>query len=174
MLHHIQIKLFQLEKSELEKLSKESRDEAVRIALQLSKYPAPPMPEFELDSKYKDGETLQDLIDDVFKNVDDKKDIYGYSYGSKDGSKNKKSYDMDTLTDTESTKLCNEWKSNYNVVVGVSWGNLPYDLQQKWLHYSCDYHLGDGAGIESSNTIDFENVQNDELTMSPTLDNFSS
>ena len=48
-----------------------------------------------------------------------------------------------TLTDAEATKMCMDWKTKYNVVVGASWGDLPYDLQQKWLSNSCDYHMKD-------------------------------
>ena len=36
---------------------------------------------------------------------------------------------------------CTEWKKLYSVIKGVSWGNLPYDLQKKWVKYSCDYHI---------------------------------
>lgn len=62
-----------------------------------------------------------------------------------------------TVTDSEATALCTEWKSKYSVVQGVSWGNLPYDLQQKWLTYSCDYHFknaeeGKGTGADSKST----------------------
>lgn len=48
-----------------------------------------------------------------------------------------------TITDAEANKQCIEWKNQYEVVIGKSWGNLPHDLQQKWLQYSCDYHLQD-------------------------------
>ena len=33
----------------------------------------------------------------------------------------------------------------YRVSIGVSWGDLPYNLQQKWLEYSCDYHMSDSS-----------------------------
>ena len=49
----------------------------------------------------------------------------------------------ETLTDAEATKLCSEWKDKYAVVVGVSWGQLPFDLQRRWLKISCDYHFRD-------------------------------
>ena len=46
-----------------------------------------------------------------------------------------------TLTDAEATAQCTEWKTMHNVIIGVSWGSLPFDLQKKWLEISCDYHL---------------------------------
>lgn len=156
MLHLVQVKLVHIEAKEIEELSKESQDEAVRLALLLAKYPAPPMLDFEIDPKYKDSETLADIIDDVFRAADDKKnDVYSYSYSSsKDeigGSSS--SRDSETITDAEATKKCTEWKVNYSVVTGVSWGNLPYDLQQKWLHFSCDYHLSEDVNRRESSTL---------------------
>jgi hypothetical protein len=40
----------------MEAITKQSQDEAVKIALLLANQPAPPMPEFELDPKYEDAE----------------------------------------------------------------------------------------------------------------------
>ena len=145
-MHLVQVKLHQIEAKDVQELSEISQDEAVRLALLLAANPAPPMPEFEIDSKYKDSEELADLIDDIFKNVDDKDSgssaKYSYSYGSSKDQDYEESKDT-TVTDAEAEKQCTEWKDKYSVVMGVSWGNLPYDLQQKWLHYSCDYHLSD-------------------------------
>lgn len=44
----------------------------------------------------------------------------------------------DNLSDAEAQKACLEYKSNYNVVVGESWGTLPENLQSRCLF---DYHL---------------------------------
>ena len=154
----VQRKLYKLEKQELEELSKISKDEAIRITLDLAKHPVPPMPDFDLDYKYKDHEKLADLIDDVTKeaSADDYVDSYGYDDDLQAAAKKKKSSSdvksssssssslsdsKTTLTDAEATKICEEWKKNYSVVTGVSWGNLPYDLQKKWIEYSCDYHI---------------------------------
>jgi len=69
---------------------------------------------------------------------------------SKDGTEKSGAAKLDddalsakTLTDSESTKQCSEWRTDYSVIPGVSWGSLPFDLQKKWLEYSCDYHLSD-------------------------------
>jgi len=71
------------------------------------------------------------------------------SAGSANGGKSstytttagKQDQTWETLTDAQSTSLCSEMREKYSVVPGVSWGSLPYDLQQRWIHYSCDLHL---------------------------------
>lgn len=47
----------------------------------------------------------------------------------------------DNLSDADARHLCEGWQTEYGVKIGVEWGSLPYDLQQKWLQYSCDYLL---------------------------------
>ena len=141
----VQARLVKLEASELELLSKESQDEAVKLALVLSKYPAPPMPEFEMDEKYQDAEKIADLVDDIFSstssgNSNSRQDDFFDNYGSGESTSSKEEEKL-SITDAEATKQCQEWKTQYDVAVGVSWGNLPHDLQQQWLKYSCDYHL---------------------------------
>ena len=177
MLHLVQVKLHQIEAKDVEELSALSQDEAVRLALLLAANPAPPMPEFEINSKYKDSEELADLIDDIFKNIDDKdsgtSSKYSYSYGSSSKDKDYDESKDTTVTDAEAEKQCTEWKDKYSVVMGVSWGNLPYDLQQKWLHYSCDYHLSDnymasktGKGDSSSSSSTSSESMDDEFEKS--------
>lgn len=53
----------------------------------------------------------------------------------------KETQHWESLTDSQAIELCTEMQHKYSVVPGVSWGSLPFDLQQKWVHYSCDYHL---------------------------------
>lgn len=137
LLISLQYKLMKLEKSELDIITKQSQDEAVKIALILASQPAPPIPDFEIDPKYKDAESIADLIDDVFGRVGSGQD---YAGGSEFEDK-KSGGASSVITDPEALKNCNDWKEKYAVVIGVSWGNLPYDLQQKWMEYSCDYHL---------------------------------
>lgn len=152
LLNSLQSRLVKLEMSELEEIKKISQDEAVRLTLILAAQPAPPMPEFELDPIYQDADKLADAIDDVFSNTGDKDD-YSISEENKwlelddydDKSKKKEVPAKDKeapLSDAEATTMCSDWKTKYNVVKGSSWGDLPFDLQQKWLTYSCDYHLG--------------------------------
>jgi hypothetical protein len=147
VMHALESNLYKLEKKEYESLSKQSNDEAVRIALYLANHPAPPMPEFPLSSEYEDPEKLADVIDDVFgkASADDKttEDLFAENAREEEEEK------ISNISDADAIKLCNEWKEKFLVVPGVSWGDLPYDLQQQWLHYSCDYHLKDPAEIAS-------------------------
>jgi len=140
VIHALQSNLFTLEKKEYEELSQRSKDEAVKTALFLSSHPAPPIPEFYMKVQYNDPESLADAVDDIFSKVaeDDK---YLEKVSEKDDDEEAKDSSKITLTDAEAGKICSEWKQKYNVAVGASWGDLPYDLQQKWLSYSCDYHL---------------------------------
>lgn len=143
------------------------------------------MPDFEIDEKYSNPETLADVIDDIFSRDEadlEKEELenrqvvvetnahtipqrykekWSYSYFffilwsfitntyrihffcvhfplKNKNSEFEKSESV--ITDAEAYKICTEWKEKYTVVIGVSWGNLPYDLQQKWVEYSCDYH----------------------------------
>lgn len=166
LLNSLQTRLIKLESLELLEITKQSQDEAVRLAILLASQPAPPMPEFELDLKYQDAEVLADAIDDVFGKSGGRDD---YSSEEKeswekydDHNDKEKGGDIENdnkesvVTDSESKELCLEWRKKYSVVQGVSWGNLPHDLQQKWLKYSCDYHLPtgtDGGSAESNKII---------------------
>lgn len=136
--------LYKLEKKEFEELGQRSKDEAVKAALYLASHPAPTFPDYPLDPEYENNmEKVADLLDDVYSQVkdDDKMVDRGeYEDGEEDAEGDGKSNTV-SITDEEARKLCTEWKDKYNVVVGVSWGNLPYNLQQTWLEYSCDYHL---------------------------------
>ena len=142
----LQSNLYTLEKKEYEAISKASQDEAIRIALSLANHPAPPMPAFDLDPKYEDAEKLADVVDDIFGRLEDDKerqslDLFNYETDSwKEGGDFK---EEPSFSDSEAISKCTEWKTQYKVIVGVSWGDLPIDLQQKWLEYSCDYHLND-------------------------------
>lgn len=139
----LQSNLLRIEQKEYQELVQQSKDEAVKIALFLASHPAPPMPEFIMESQYEDAEKLADVIDDVFgksgqMNDDKSTDFEG---GLEMMDDKEVQAQEPQLSDAEAIKVCTEWQTKYNVVAGVSWGDLPYDLQQKWLTYSCDYHL---------------------------------
>ena len=155
IIHLVQSKLGKLEMAELEELTLQSQDEAVRISLMLAAQPAPPMPEFTIDSKYKNPEKLADIVDDLFKGKTAGDNNYpggdaAYGRGSKQFDDDKSAFH---ISDAEALKACNDWKEKYNVVIGVSWGSLPYDLQQKWMTYSCDYHLNSKSFSTTSTSI---------------------
>lgn len=42
---------------------------------------------------------------------------------------------------TPEKRSCFEWRDGYAVLVGVSWGKLPFDLQQKWELYNCNDYM---------------------------------
>lgn len=146
-----------LEDKAIEEINSYAQDEAIRLALQLSAYPAPPMPEFDLEDYSNDPDKLSNTINDVFEKYDDTlgstssksmydddiaKDKYGSSTSSKEDDKYKEDdHATASLSDEEKTKTCTEWKTKYNVIVGTSWGSLPMDLQRDWVRNSCDYFL---------------------------------
>jgi hypothetical protein len=113
------------------------------------------MPVFSLDSQYLDAESLANAIDDVFgQTADDKyQREFQKEYESELGMEKDPAF---SLTDSEAIVQCTELKTKYNVIIGVSWGDLPFDLQQKWVAYSCDYHLGaaPSSGAEEFEFID--------------------
>lgn len=135
----LQANLMKLEQKEYDTINSQSKDEAVRIALYLAKHPAPPMPIFPMAEEYLDTEKLADLIDDVYgkAEAEEKEDYLDVEESKEEVT------EVLAVTDAEATLLCTEWKEKYNVAIGVSWGDLPYELQQKWLAYSCDYHMKD-------------------------------
>ena len=170
LLNALQTKITKLEEKEVEIITKESQEEAIRIALILVSQPAPPMPDFELD--VENSASSSGKYDDfLFYNssyssssnregFDDRARVENFGSGGYDDFKEKKFTDgykeftdddktrgggdnINVLTDAEAIKSCTEWKDQYGVIAGISWGSLPYDLQQKWLQMSCDYHLQD-------------------------------
>lgn len=140
VIYRLQSRLLKLEASEMEELSKSSQDLAVKLALQMASEPAPPMPDFPLDSKYTDAEKLADAVDDTLASLN--KDDYLYGSELSDPKyTSTKDKDEPAVSDSEAKTACLDWKSKYEVVPGVSWGKLPYDLQQKWMKYTCDQHI---------------------------------
>lgn len=137
MIIALQNHLYKLEKKELNDLSLLSQEESIKIQLSLASQPAPPFVEYELDPKYYDAELIADVIDSVLSKDDDKNnnnfnDVSGNDISSEP-----------IISDEEALKICTLWKEKYSVIKGVSWGNLPFDLQNKWLQYQCDVHLAD-------------------------------
>ena len=50
-------------------------------------------------------------------------------------------------SDEEILSLCQGWKTKYAVVQGVSWGQLPFDLQGRWLKLKCDIYLVNSSAL---------------------------
>jgi hypothetical protein len=146
------MKYLLLSKQELDRITKTSEEEAIKIALGISSQPPPPIPEFELpEDKAKNAESLSSWIDDVMER--EERDAFPEEGrdSSTEGDKKRRQIDdfyageevqdkdlADGLSDEEKEKECRGMKDNYNVIIGVSWGTLPYDLQDKWRAMRCD------------------------------------
>lgn len=153
-LKDIQKKVKQLDSNIIKNIVHHSEDEAIRLALLLENMPAIPMPYYEQSysssssSRYEESYgSNYNFTDDFFftnrsSRTDDKewgaKESY-FEYGYEKDKQDKEAEPL--LSDVEAHKICTEWKEKYQVQVGVGWGLLPFDLQKKWLEYSCDYHL---------------------------------
>lgn len=129
----------------MQQLAEHSKDEAVRIALRIASQGAPPMPQFVFESSLNDPENLANFIDDAFQQEKPVPEEFGeMSYGAAReayASQLEQNMELEKLSDEEAEKMCSEWKLFYDVKVGVSWGNLPFELQSKWRAYGCDYLL---------------------------------
>ena len=61
---------------------------------------------------------------------------------------------LSAVDNASAAKTCALWKAKYDVRIGVSWGSLPYDLQERWLKINCDHIVldaGEKAGIAAAN-----------------------
>ena len=149
LLNTIRKKLGPIDQAEMDALVSESADEAVRVALLLAAQPAPPRPYVYMETSAS-GSSSQ-VVDDQEEVGLWGKDVGGVSGTTIDdwkyvsGESGEKSKEESPMSDAEATEFCMSWKSQYEVVPGVSWGILPTNLQQKWMLYSCDYHLAGGS-----------------------------
>ncbi len=161
----IQKKYLALSSEELEHLSKESEEESIKIALGIAAQPPIPIPEFELDPELKSADALSSFIDDFFESKKEKsfeeesgydeigqnqfglkEDVGAYDdFIEKDSntkySESEENENSKSMSEEDKADECNNMKSKYNVVIGVSWGNLPYDLQDTWRLLRCDLYF---------------------------------
>jgi len=161
VLKEVQIRLATVDVEEMKKLVENSKDEAVRIALDLATHRAPPMPEYQVDDKYRDQNELGSLIDDIFQDQVNKDEENSAEFGGFEGEgmllrnegeegkfddvgyEEGEEEERVDISDEERKVACRDWKQTYGVVTGVSWGSLPLELQKDWRRYDCDYYLGD-------------------------------
>jgi hypothetical protein len=165
VLKEVQHRLAAIDVAEMQKLVESSKDEAVRIALDLATHRAPPMPEYKVDDKYRDPNELGELIDDVFQDQVNKEEENSAEFGGFEGEEmllrnegeqqqglfddygEKGEGEVEEegvdLSEEERKIACRDWKQTYGVVTGVSWGSLPFDLQRDWKRYDCDFYLLD-------------------------------
>jgi len=143
----LQTRIIKLDKAEYNDVAKYSNSEAIRVALILAQQPPPAMPEFEeTETSYKES-SEKEFGDDLYGKDGEYQDNYNDLEGGEYNDKTDKK-DIPHLTDAETVKLCTGWRDSYSVLIGVSWGNLPYDLQQKWVEHSCDYHMADASSAK--------------------------
>ena len=148
VVNSIQLKYLTLSKQEMDHIVKSSEEEAIKMTLGIASQPPPPIPEFDLpEDKLKDAESLADWIDDIVgrqepssSEVDDFKrpPSESKSAGGFDDLYSEEKEKHVEISDEDREKECEEMKVDYNVVIGVSWGNLPYDLQDRWRELKCD------------------------------------
>jgi hypothetical protein len=160
----MQSDLYKLSPAEYRQLASDADHEAVDIALLLAAHPALPMPLFpdevyegsatgaavELENKWTDdlfGTGASEVTDDRYK-----KKGGGVYYSGEAEAKP----EVSAITDAEASETCTGWKATYHVIVGVTWGELPFDLQQKWLVYSCDYHLKEDNSVTDNSVADLK------------------
>jgi hypothetical protein len=162
VLKSLEHKYIQLSDAEYKRLVKDSDEESVRLALGIAAQPPPPIPEFEIDDKILNGEpsVMATFIDDIIGNLEDfgeggNKDLGDVYPNRGDGVGDvlqddvfKESAEMDqeteainAMTADEKKIECSKLKEEYHVVIGVSWGNLPYNLQDYWRKLICDKYF---------------------------------
>lgn len=116
-------------------LKRECHDEAAAIVAKLAEDPPPPMPSFDAA-----GGPLPEGADDKY--PDD--DIFGGKDALEEeefGAFPEEEPDLDIPPVEERSASCKQWRTQYGVSPGVSWGNLPLDLQSRWRTYDCDIYV---------------------------------
>jgi hypothetical protein len=163
----VQRRYLEISAEELKALHDASEEESLKIALGIASQPPPPIPEFELEDKLKNAKDLSEFIDDFFENRRKDDDKQGFNVENADrkngfedfetgyddvfenpgakktgvGELYEEEEELDSKTEEELAEECESMKKLYNVIIGVSWGNLPYDLQEKWRLFKCDAYL---------------------------------
>lgn len=104
----------------------------------------------ELDAEYGvakggadggDAESSYGAPVDGYRDTDDAEESSSVNKKKQKGVTTKKEKQSPYLSDADSLQQCLEWQKKYKVVVGVSWGTLPVDMQEQWIDYSCDFHI---------------------------------
>jgi hypothetical protein len=166
VLQVIQNKYTTLSAKELKFINKVAEEEADRIALTIAQQPPPGIPEFPMDFGNEEGSPFltdddryegggqrstgsngefglngEGFGNDQFNNPFD--DFFQQKeQGEQEGYQKEKSREAAVLPSEEERNLeCHKMKTDYNILIGVSWGDLPYDLQEKWRTYRCDVYF---------------------------------
>lgn len=134
-LQKLHSELYKLEILKIQEILNNGGEDTIKDLLLLPKTSTNYLPKYPLDSAYLDAEILADKIDEIFKNInsDDELDRRA-NVGNAEVSNSKINEELnETLSTKEKEDMCENWTKFYSVVKGVSWGDLPYDLQKKWV-----------------------------------------
>ena len=153
VLQVMQDRYIRLFEEELTILNREAEEESLRIASIIAAQPPPGIPEFSIADPFVDKfDAALPFIDDFAMQRNTSPDEVGMGFGMwndkltefdddifehpKDTVQEEK-FKQD-ISEEERSDVCSNMKTSYDVLVGVSWGKLPYDLQSKWKSYECD------------------------------------
>jgi hypothetical protein len=165
LIQQLQEKILVLNDKKMSSLVESSKDLAIQTALLLQTQPAPPQTKYLVDDQTKLEESQWDDLFEDFGEKDgipqfddplweesenlskefrqaesfEKFDDYQSKAENELSEQNLESFEGKDAT--EQLEECKEWKERYGVVIGVSWGELPYDLQTRWRDSSCDFYL---------------------------------
>lgn len=164
LIQKLQAKVLTLDDKKMQILLEEAKDIAIRTALLLETQPSPPQTQYLVDDKNKNeaGSKWDDLFNEFAEGAKTQYDdpLWEEIELSKSQSEHYEKVDDDDFEKSQSkfreeniekfkqnqydvSKLeeCKSWKEKYHVVIGVSWGDLPSDLQVQWKESECDYYL---------------------------------
>lgn len=164
LVRELQEKVLYLDERKIQTILEQSKDTAIRTALLLETQPSPPQTQYLVDDKNTNeiGSKWDDLFNEFGEGA---KTQYDDPLWEESTANEFKSEELDMFDDDFSKSQsefreenienfrkgqknpsellieCKEWKEKYHVVIGVSWGELPSDLQVQWKESDCDYYL---------------------------------
>ena len=167
LIQQLKERVLYLDDKKMQLIVEVSKDIAIRTALLLETQPTPPQTQYLVDDKNTNG--LENKWDDLFNEMsegakteyddplwEEEGELEKYRQSEEnfeqfddDWEKSQKklreesieSFKKEELNSEKQLEECKGWKEKYGVVVGVSWGELPSDLQLLWKKYECDYYL---------------------------------
>jgi hypothetical protein len=167
LIQHLQERVVFLDDKKMRSIVELSKDIAIQTALLLETQPTPPQTQYLVDDKNTNG--FESKWDDLFNEFSEgAKTEYDDPLWEEEGELEKyrqaeRNFEEEFDDDFEKSQMklreeniesfkkelnpekqleeCKGWKEEYGVVVGVSWGELPYDLQLRWKESECDYYL---------------------------------
>jgi hypothetical protein len=164
LIRQLQERVVYLDEKKMQSIVEVSKDIAIRTALLLETQPTPPQTQYLVDDKNTNG--LENKWDDLFNEGakteyddplwEEEGELEKYRQAEAnfeefddDFEKSQKNFREESIETFKKEKLnpekqleeCKGWKEKYGVVIGVSWGELPDELQLRWKECECDYYL---------------------------------